>query len=59
MIFAVTGAVKAIEHKLDVVGVVVLSGAAGLAGGIIRDVVLGRTPPSASISQPGIYEKHR
>ncbi len=47
MIFAVTGALKAIEHKLDVVGVVVFSGAAGLAGGIIRDVVLGRTPPSA------------
>ena len=49
MIFAVTGALKAIDHKLDVVGVVVLSGTAGLAGGIIRDVVLGRTPPSALI----------
>src|SRR5215467_4654727 len=49
MIFAVTGALKAIEHKLDVVGVVVLSGAAGLAGGIIRDVVLGLTPPSALV----------
>ena len=49
MIFAVTGALKAIEHKLDVVGIVVLSGAAGLAGGIIRDIVLGRTPPSALV----------
>jgi uncharacterized membrane protein YeiH len=49
MIFAVTGALKAIEHKLDVVGIVVLSGAAGLAGGIIRDVVLGLTPPSALV----------
>ncbi len=49
MIFAVTGALKAIEHKLDVVGVVVLSGVAGLAGGIIRDVVLGLTPPSALV----------
>jgi len=49
MIFAVTGALKAIGHKLDVVGVVVLSGAAGLAGGIIRDVVLGLTPPSALV----------
>ncbi|HEY7079244.1 MAG TPA: trimeric intracellular cation channel family protein [Nitrososphaeraceae archaeon] len=48
-IFAVTGALKAIEHKLDVVGVVVLSGVAGLAGGIIRDVVLGLTPPSALV----------
>jgi uncharacterized membrane protein YeiH len=40
---------KAIEHKLDIVGVIVLSGTAGLAGGIIRDVVLGHTPPVAII----------
>jgi len=40
---------KAIEHKLDIVGIVVLAGTAGLAGGIIRDVVLGQTPPSAII----------
>jgi len=46
-IFAITGGLKAIEHKLDIVGVIVLSGTAGLAGGIIRDVVLGRMPPSA------------
>jgi uncharacterized membrane protein YeiH len=49
MIFAVTGALKAIEHKLDIVGVVVMSGTAGLAGGIIRDVVIGQTPPSALV----------
>jgi uncharacterized membrane protein YeiH len=49
MIFAVTGAIKAIEHKLDVVGIVVLAGTAGLAGGVIRDVVLGRTPPAALV----------
>jgi len=49
MIFAVTGAIKAIEHKLDVLGIVVLSSSTGLAGGIIRDAVLGRTPPSALI----------
>lgn len=49
MIFAVTGALKAIEHKLDIVGVIVLSGIAGLAGGIIRDVVIGRSPPSALV----------
>ncbi len=46
-IFAITGGLKAIEHKLDIVGVIVLSGTTGLAGGIIRDVVLGRMPPSA------------
>ncbi len=48
-IFAITGGMKAIEHKLDIVGVIVLSGTAGLAGGIIRDVILGFTPPIAII----------
>lgn len=46
MAFAVTGAVKAIEHKLDIFGVIFLSAITGLAGGIIRDVVLGKIPPS-------------
>jgi uncharacterized membrane protein YeiH len=46
MAFAVTGALKAIEHKLDIFGVIVLSAITGLAGGIIRDVLLGKIPPS-------------
>jgi uncharacterized membrane protein YeiH len=46
MAFAVTGALKAIEHKLDIFGVIVLSVITGLAGGIIRDVLLGKIPPS-------------
>jgi uncharacterized membrane protein YeiH len=46
MAFAVTGALKAVEHKLDIFGVIVLAAITGLAGGIIRDVVLGRIPPS-------------
>lgn len=46
MAFAVTGALKAIEHKLDIFGVIFLAAITGLAGGIIRDVVLGRIPPS-------------
>lgn len=45
--FAVTGAFKAIEHKADLVGVVVLSAITGLSGGIIRDVIFGRAPPLA------------
>jgi uncharacterized membrane protein YeiH len=48
-IFAITGGMKAIEYKLDIVGVIVLSGTAGLAGGIIRDVILGLTPLIAII----------
>jgi uncharacterized membrane protein YeiH len=46
MAFAVTGVLKAIEHKLDIFGVIVLSVITGLAGGIIRDVLLGKIPPS-------------
>jgi uncharacterized membrane protein YeiH len=46
MAFAVTGALKAIEHKLDIFGVIVLSVITGLAGGIMRDVLLGKIPPS-------------
>ena len=46
MAFAVTGALKAVEHRLDIFGVIFLAAITGLAGGIIRDVVLGLIPPS-------------
>jgi uncharacterized membrane protein YeiH len=45
MAFAVTGAIKAVEHRLDIFGVIFLAAITGLAGGIIRDIVLGRIPP--------------
>ena len=50
MAFAVTGAFKAIEHKADIVGVIVLSTITGVAGGVLRDIILGRFPPSAIIN---------
>lgn len=50
MAFAVTGAFKAIEHKADVVGVIVLSTVTGVAGGVLRDIILGRFPPTAIIN---------
>ncbi len=43
--FAVTGALKGIEHKFDIVGVIFLSSITGLAGGIFRDIVLGKDIP--------------
>lgn len=49
--FAVTGAFKAIEKKADIVGIVILATITGVAGGTIRDVILGRFPPN-SISDP-------
>lgn len=48
MAFAVTGAFKAIEHKSDFVGIVLLATITGVAGGTIRDVVLGQFPNSIS-----------
>ncbi len=42
--FAVTGASKAITHKLNVVGVTFLAIMTGIGGGITRDVLLGVTP---------------
>jgi uncharacterized membrane protein YeiH len=46
-VFALSGGLLAVRKDLDVVGVVVLSVATGLGGGIIRDLLLGRTPPAA------------
>jgi len=49
MAFAVTGAFKAIEHKADIVGIIILATITGVAGGTIRDVVLGKTLPNSLI----------
>ena len=51
MAFAVTGAFKAIEKKFDIVGIIILATITGLAGGIIRDVIIGKVPPN-SIADP-------
>jgi len=51
MAFAVTGAFKAIEKKFDIVGIIILATITGLAGGTIRDVIIGKIPPN-SIADP-------
>jgi uncharacterized membrane protein YeiH len=51
MAFAVTGAFKAIEHKADIVGIIILATITGVAGGTVRDIILGHFPPH-SISDP-------
>jgi uncharacterized membrane protein YeiH len=45
--FALGGAMVGVRHRLDVFGVLVLSFAAGNAGGITRDVLIGAVPPAA------------
>jgi uncharacterized membrane protein YeiH len=46
-VFAVEGALIAARSGLDLFGVLVISFASALGGGVIRDVLLGATPPSA------------
>jgi len=46
-VFALSGAVAGVGHRLDLFGVLVLSFAAGNAGGIARDLLIGAVPPAA------------
>lgn len=46
-VFAISGAAAAVKHRLDIFGVMVLAFAAGNAGGITRDVLIGAVPPAA------------
>ena len=46
-VFAVSGAAVGVKYRLDVFGVCVLAFVAGNAGGVLRDVMLGATPPAA------------
>ncbi len=46
--FAITGASKAIEHKADIFGIIVLATVVGVAGGITREVIFGRFPTAFS-----------
>jgi uncharacterized membrane protein YeiH len=44
-VFAVSGALVAVRARLDLFGTLVLAGATGLGGGLVRDVLLGDVPP--------------
>lgn len=46
VVFAVTGALRAIEHKYDIVGIIILATVTGILGGVMRDTILGIFPPS-------------
>ena len=45
--FASSGAMLGIRKNLDIFGVVVLGLCVAVGGGIVRDIILGLTPPSA------------
>ena len=46
-VFAVSGAVSGVKHRIDLFGVLVLSVVAATAGGIIRDLLIGASPPAS------------
>lgn len=48
--FAVSGAMTAIQRELDLFGVLFLGVVTAIGGGVIRDLLLGQTPPQAFVN---------
>ncbi len=46
-VFALSGAMAAVRHRLDIFGILVVSFAAATCGGIGRDLLIGAVPPAA------------
>jgi uncharacterized membrane protein YeiH len=47
LVFAIEGAMAAVDGRLDVIGIMVLAFTTALGGGIIRDTLLGAVPPAS------------
>lgn len=47
--FALSGALTAIKKEMDVLGVIILGMVTAVGGGIMRDIILGNTPPQAFV----------
>ena len=45
--FAISGAMVAVKKNMDILGITILGITTAVGGGIIRDIVLGNTPPQA------------
>nr|WP_236749004.1 trimeric intracellular cation channel family protein [Acidianus manzaensis] len=50
--FSVSGSIKAIEKRMDLLGIITLGFSTSLAGGILADLLLGITPPTNLIYLP-------
>ncbi len=46
-VFAMEGASTAVQHELDLLGIMVLAFVTALGGGIVRDVLIGSVPPNS------------
>ena len=44
IVFAISGAIAARQHKMDIFGMFVLAFVTGVGGGTLRDVMIGNTP---------------
>jgi uncharacterized membrane protein YeiH len=47
LVFAIEGAMAAVNGNLDLIGIMTLAFCTALGGGIIRDILLGALPPAA------------
>jgi uncharacterized membrane protein YeiH len=45
--FAISGATEAMKKEMDLLGVIVMGLVTAIGGGIIRDIIIGKTPPDA------------
>ena len=45
--FAASGALTAMKKQMDLLGIIVLGVVTAVGGGILRDIILGATPPYA------------
>ena len=50
VVFALSGAITAVERRLDIFGALVLAFVTAVAGGIVRDVLIGAVPPESIVS---------
>ena len=58
-VFALSGAMTAVKHRLDLFGILVLSLAAATFGGIGRDLLIGSVPPAALVDWRYIAARYR
>ena len=45
--FSISGAIEAMKKEMDMLGVIVLGLVTAVGGGIFRDIIIGKLPPSA------------
>lgn len=51
--FAISGALLGIQRRMDIFGILILALVTAIGGGIVRDVMVGRIPPTSL--QTGLY----